>query len=43
MTIAHMPNKSIVRIRWKYSVNEPIPTPTPKKRRFIKIAQYLKK
>ncbi|WP_267239623.1 DUF2325 domain-containing protein [Staphylococcus aureus] len=36
VTIAHMPNKSIVRIRWKYSVNEPIPTPTPKKASFYK-------
>lgn len=36
VTIAHMPDKSTVRIRWKYNVNEPIPTPKPKKASFYK-------
>lgn len=43
VTIAHMPNKSIVRIRWKYSVNEPIPTPTLKKASFYKDSTISKK
>ncbi|UXS29133.1 DUF2325 domain-containing protein [Staphylococcus delphini] len=36
VTIAHMPDKSIARVRWKYSLNEAIPTPTSKKPTYYK-------
>lgn len=36
VSIAHMPNRSMCRVRWKYDSSDPIPTPIEKKSSFYK-------
>lgn len=36
VSIAHMPNRSMCRVRWKYDASDPIPTPIEKKPSFYK-------